>query len=57
MLDVVSIDLADGQLTAVCRLGQSQGLGTASVTKEVTYRFKLMAEDGNVYYQIETVSL
>lgn len=44
-------------MTAVCRLGQSQGLGTASVTKEVTYRFKLMAEDGNVYYQIETVSL
>ena len=44
-------------MTAVCRLERSQGLGTSSVTKEVTYRFKLMAEDGNVYYQIETVSL
>ncbi len=33
LLDVVSIDLADGQLTAVCRLEQSQGLGTSSVTK------------------------
>ncbi len=54
-IEFSSIEIDGDELTAVCVLSDSHGLGTEAFERTVTYKFKMISQDNLTYYCFQSL--